>query len=58
MTQLKMSNNFLLHPVLLLLVMHLRRHMCMPVCPLACDCERREDPVEKILLTIYFCQEK
>jgi hypothetical protein len=54
MTCLKMSNSLLLQPVLLSLTTCVRWYTCVHVCPLARGCGRKEDPVEKILLTIFF----
>jgi hypothetical protein len=58
MISLKMSNNLILHSVLLSLTMHVRWYTCRHMCPLACGCGQKEDPVEKILLTIFFCEGK
>jgi hypothetical protein len=58
MTWLKMSNNLLLHLVLLSLATYGRWNTCTHVFPLACSCGRKEDLVEKILLTIPFCEGK
>jgi hypothetical protein len=54
MTCLKMSNSLLLRPALLSLTTRVHWYTCTHGCPLAHGCGRKEDPVEKILLTIFF----
>jgi hypothetical protein len=54
MAWLKMSNSLLLHPVLLSLMTRVHWYTCTHVWSLARSCGRKEDPVEKILLTIFF----
>jgi hypothetical protein len=57
MTCLKMANSLLLHPVLLSLTTRVRWYTCAHVCPLARSCRWKEDPMEKILLTIFLWRE-
>jgi hypothetical protein len=54
---LKISNSLLLQSVLLSSTTRIRWYMYAHVCPLARGCGRKEDPMKKILLTIFFVKE-